>query len=69
MSRPEVLFHDVETNKITVREMNDEEFEQFEKDRIEHVATVQSLNEAKVKREALLDRLGITEEEAKLLLS
>ena len=42
------------------------DFQTSEKNRLEE--SVKLANEAKAKREALLERLGITEEEAKLLL-
>ena len=51
------------------REMNDAEFEQHQKDYAEYQAQLLLEQEAAAKRQALLDKLGITEEEAKLLLS
>lgn len=69
MSRPTVTIYDCETNETIEREMNDSEFAQYEKD----VKTAQARQaEAEVKAQAkatLLDKLGITEDEAKLLLS
>jgi hypothetical protein len=56
-----------------VREYTLEEYEQHEKDiiELENIAQQESqaAAEAATKRQALLDKLGITEEEAKLLLS
>jgi hypothetical protein len=49
--------------------MNDEEFDQYEKDRAEDEARLFLKEAAKQKKATLLDRLGITEEEAKLLLA
>lgn len=68
MSRPIVRVHNIETDEVIDREMNDAEFAQYQAD---NEAKLQRKAEAEAKafaRQALLDRLGITEEEAKLLL-
>lgn len=64
MSRPTVKIHNAETNKIIEREMNDEEFHQWQIDN----DTANQVFDVNNKRIALLEKLGITEEEAKLLL-
>jgi hypothetical protein len=67
--RPMVRIHDLATNEVVDREMNDAEFAQFEADQ-ETRATAQAATEAKATaRAAILDRLGLTAEEAALLLS
>jgi hypothetical protein len=69
MARPIVRIHDTETNEIIDREMNDIEFAAYKKDQ-EEIAAAKSEAEAKAEaKAALLDKLGITAEEAKLLLS
>ncbi len=68
MSRPIVKIVNVTTGEEIEREMNDEEYAQYEADQIaeaERKANAQAQAAAKA---ALLERLGITEEEAKLLL-
>ena len=68
-TRPMVRIHNVETNEVIDREMNDQEFAAFETEQAEQ-ATVQAEAQAKATaRAALLAQLGITEEQAKLLLS
>lgn len=68
MTKPIVMIHNVETNEIIEREMNDAEFAQYEIDK-EAEAQRKAEEEAKIAaRQAILDRLGLTEEEAKLLL-
>jgi hypothetical protein len=56
----------------TVREMTDAEFEQWQTDNAKAQARVEAEAEAaeakQVARQALLDRLGLTEQEAQLLL-
>lgn len=68
MSKPIVKIANLETGEEIEREMTDAEFEQYEKDQI---AFADAQAEKKVKesaREALLERLGISEEEARILL-
>ena len=68
MTRPEIRIYTGDDQFID-REMNDEEYAQWEIDQ----ATVAAEAKAKAKlladKAALLDRLGITQDEAKLLLS
>jgi hypothetical protein len=66
--RPMVRIHNVETDEVIDREMNDAEFAQYEADQALQ-ATAQAEAEAKAQtKAALLTRLGITAEEAQLLL-
>lgn len=51
-----------------VRPMNQDELAQYAKDQAEFKAAAIAKQEAQAKRVALLDKLGITEDEAKLLL-
>ena len=63
-----VRIHDLETNEIIDREMNDEEFAQYEADQAAQAAQAAELAAKAAEKEALLARLGITADEAKLLL-
>jgi hypothetical protein len=68
MSRPMIRIHNTETNEVIDREMNDAEFAQYEADQAAQ-AVAQAEAEAKATaRAALLAQLGITEEQARLLL-
>ena len=63
-----ITIHNVETGEIITREANSEELEQA---RVDAEAELLRISEQKAKAEAkaaLLERLGITEDEAKLLL-
>ena len=63
-----VRIHNSETNEVIDREMTDAEFTAYEADQVAQ-ATAQAEAEAKAAtRQALLTRLGITEDEAKILL-
>ena len=64
-----VLIHDVETGEIIKREMNDEEILQLENAEIKKQEATQAEAAKAAEKAALLEKLGITEDEAKLLLS
>lgn len=69
MSKPTVTFHNTATGEIETREMNAAELVEHTamKERYEKLA-IEAQEKAEAKA-ALLDKLGITEDEAKLLLS
>ena len=69
MTKPIIRIHDIETDEIIDREMTAAEFKQYELDqkaKADHDAKVEADAAAKA---ALLERLGISEEEAALLLA
>jgi hypothetical protein len=68
MTKPMVRIHDQSTDEIVDREMTDEEFEQWTIEQNEHEAKAQAEATKSQNKTALLDRLGITAEEAALLL-
>ena len=69
MSTPIIKIHNATTDEIIEREMNKEELAQIQIDAANE-QTRQAEAEAKATaKAALLDRLGITADEAKLLLS
>lgn len=67
-TRPMVRIHDLETNEVIDREMNDAEFAQYEADQADQAAQAAAAAQKAADRAALLAQLGITEEQAKLLL-
>lgn len=69
MDKPTIMFHNTETNEIVEREMNAEELAQHQKDENEIAVRAQITQAKAAQKAALLDRLGITEAEARLLLS
>jgi hypothetical protein len=68
MSRPIIRIHNIETNEVIDREMNDAEFAQHELDQAAAEAQAAAEVAKAAEKAALLERLGITAEEAKLLL-
>jgi hypothetical protein len=69
MPRPTVRIHDLSTNEIIDREMNDAEFAQHQADQAAQATQAAAEAAKAAEKEALLERLGITADEAKLLLS
>ena len=67
MSRPLVTIYDADGEFVT-REMNDDEFAQFELDQAKLAAEKAEAEAKEAARQAILDRLGLTADEAKLLL-
>ena len=63
-----VIEHNVETGEIVEREQTPEEINQAEKDAQEQVEIAAKKIEKEEAKQALLDKLGITAEEAQLLL-
>lgn len=67
MSRPTVRIHDMATNIITDREMNDEEFAQYEADQAARVVAEEEATAAKAAAQAKLTALGLTVEDLQAL--
>lgn len=68
MSKPTIQIHNIETGEIIEREMNAAELKNYNEG-VKLADDMQAqLKEKIVKRQELLDKLGITANEAKLLL-
>jgi hypothetical protein len=70
MKRPTVTHHNLETNEIEVREMNNAEFAQWEIDKANFDAQKQAedaASQAKAAAELKLEALGITADDLKAL--
>jgi len=68
MTKPIIRIHNLETDEVTDREMTDAEFVKYQEQQT--IEQAQQAEEAakEAARQALLDKLGITAEEAQLLL-
>ena len=64
-----IKIHNATTGEVIEREMTEEELEQFEMDQAAIAAELNAKDEVAKSKAALLNRLGITQEEAKILLS
>jgi hypothetical protein len=68
MTKPIVKIVNSETGEEIEREMNAAEFAQYEADQAAYAARLAEAADKTVARQAVLDRLGLTEEEAQLIL-
>ena len=64
-----VRIHNIETDEIIDREMNDSEFAKYQADQAAEVIRQAEAEAKATAKTALLSKLGITTEEAALLLS
>ena len=69
MTRPMIRIHNSETNEVIDREMNNAEFAQYEADVLAAAAELAAKQKAEADKAALLAKLGITADEAALLLA
>jgi hypothetical protein len=69
MSKPIIRIHNAETDEIIDREMTVAEFKIYEANQALEASHQAEIEAKATSRQALLERLGITEDEAKLLLS
>lgn len=67
-SKPLIRIHNAETDEIIDREMTNDEFLQYQMD-VEGVKIMQAEAESKAtRRQEILEKLGLTNDEAQLLL-
>lgn len=64
-----VTIHNVESGEIIERDMTPAELEQYKADQVALAKEITARNAVALAKKALLEKLGLTEEEAKLLLS
>jgi hypothetical protein len=69
MTKPMTRIHNQETNEVIDREMTDDEFEAYKLDKIAIAQLAEEKEAKEAAKAALLAKLGITAEEAALLLS
>ena len=68
MSRPMIRIHNISTDEVIDREMNDAEFAIYEANQAAQAIVKAEADAKATARQAVLDRLGLTAEEAQLLL-
>ena len=69
MTKPMIRIHDLATDKVIDREMTDAEYAELQTQQADLAANETAQAKAEADKEALLAKLGITADEAKLLLS
>ncbi len=67
-TRPMVRIHNIETNEIIDREMNDDEFSQYEAEQLSLAAKKAEAETKAAEKQAILDRIGLTADELKMIL-
>ena len=68
MNIPTIRIHNTETGEVLDREMTDVEFAKYQADEIEALQLKAEAEAKATQKAALLERLGISEDEARLLL-
>jgi hypothetical protein len=69
MTQPTIREHNLETDEIIDREMTEAELEQWEAAKTAEIAKQEAEAQKATEKAALLEKLGITADEAALLLS
>jgi hypothetical protein len=67
--KPTIRIHNTETNEVIDREMTDDEFSAYKLQQVKDVEFLKIIEQDANKKAAVLLKLGITADEAKLLLS
>jgi hypothetical protein len=67
-TKPMIRIHNAETDEVIDREMNDTEFAQYEADKAAVLLEKTKAEAKETAKSAILDRLGLTADEAKLIL-
>jgi hypothetical protein len=67
-TKPVIRIHNIEIDEIIDREMTDSEFETYQADLAKLAAQQVEAKAKAVARQEILDRLGLTADEAQLLL-
>ena len=67
-TRPMVRIHDISTDEVIDREMNDDEFAQYETDKANDIARQTEAQAKETAKAAILDRIGLTVDELKTIL-
>ena len=66
--KPIVKIHDLSTDEIIEREMNDTELAQYEADKLDRAERLLQLQAKEAARQAIAERLGLTVDELQVLL-
>jgi hypothetical protein len=69
MTKPMITIHDLATNEMVEREMNADEFAQYQADLAADQAEKAAAEAKATARQAVLDKLGLTAEEMEALLA
>lgn len=68
MEKPMIRHHNVETDEIIDRQMTDEEFAILQEHRAEEALKMAEIEKKRLAKLALFEKMGLTAEEAAILL-
>lgn len=68
MTKPTIRIHNISTDEIVDREMTDDEYAQYQADKVDEAQAQTEASQKAATRAALLNRLGITEDELVAIL-
>jgi hypothetical protein len=69
MTNPTITIHNLETGEIVTRDLNAEELAEYEQTKFDSAARAAEIQAQADSKTAILERLGLTAQEANLLLS
>jgi len=67
-TRPMIRIHNLETDEVIDREMNDAEFAQYQTDQANQAIVEAEAKTKETAKTAILDRIGLTADELKTIL-
>ena len=67
-TKPMVRIHNIESNEVIDREMNDAEFAEYLADKENQILLKAEADTKSVARQAILDRIGLTADELQTIL-
>jgi hypothetical protein len=67
-TRPMIRIHNIETDEVIDREMNDDEFAKYEAGKAAELAAKAEAEAKAAAKAAILDRIGLTSDELKTIL-
>ena len=68
LKRPIIRIHDLESDEVIDREMNDVEFAQYEADKALQLQAKAEAEAKEVAKAAILDRIGLTADELNTII-
>jgi len=67
-TRPKIRIHNIETDEVIDREMNDAEFAEYEANKAAQAIVEAEAKAKEIAKAAILDRIGLTAAELKTIL-
>jgi hypothetical protein len=67
-TRPTIRIHNIETDELIDREMNDAEFAEYEANKAAQAIVEAEAKAKEIAKAAILDRIGLTADELKTIL-